>query len=204
MALSYALTTLQRQKDFMAISAADWDTILDRLIDSATDFIEEYCDRRFQETTHTNEVYDGTGNHRLLLSNYPVDSGESFTLQQRNSRNNENSWSTQSSEDFFVKYQQGIVEFAGRSFTDAPQHYRFTYTAGYEYDLVATFLSDVGAADLEYACWKLVSNTFNRRKSSGDIKAESIGDYSVTFSDEFRRDPEIIDILNRYMRPNPM
>lgn len=204
MALSYALTTLQRQKDFMGISAVDYDTVLDRLIDCATDFIEEYCDRRFQETTYTNELYDGTGNRRLLLENYPINSSSSFTLQIRGSTDNEDDWSTEDTSNYFIKYEQGIVEFANKIFVKVVQHYRATYTAGYDYDNAATFLSDVGAADLEFACWKLVTRYFTQRKSSGDIESESIGNYSVTFMREINEDPVIARILNKYLRPSLM
>lgn len=219
MPLSYALTTVARQKQFQGISNASYDTILDRLVDSATDWIEGYCDRRFKETTYTNEEYDGTGSAYLQLRNFPVDSASTFTLQNRDSMTNENNWSTIDTELYFVNYKSGIVKlvaaeaflFSGNTdfFIRAPLHYRVTYTAGYDYDLTTTFLSSTGIdpnnttkaySDLEYACWKLVTAAYNQRRSSGNVLSESIGDYSITFTKEAMMDDEVKEILQRYRR----
>jgi hypothetical protein len=43
----YSLTTRQRAKDRLGITSADFDTLLDRLISAATDFIESQTNRRF-------------------------------------------------------------------------------------------------------------------------------------------------------------
>jgi hypothetical protein len=209
MALSYALTTVTRQKEFLSITGTTYDTVLDRLIDSCTDWIESYCDRRFKQTTYTNELYRGRDAKILQLKNFPVNSSSTFTLERRDSTLNEGNYSAIGSELYVVDYTSGIVRLVGAqdigfstmdSFRNIPGYYRVTYTAGYNYDNAATFLSTTGAADLEYAVWKLVGAAFNQRKLSGNIESEKIGDYSVTYTKEATMDDEIQSILARHRR----
>jgi len=210
---SYALTSLARQKEFMGITSSDYDTILTSLINSTTDFIERYCDRRFISTVYTNEVYDGTGSSQLLLKQFPV---TTFTsLQKRDTTKNESSWTTLESEDYFVKLTEGIIIISSNiydgwtntvyytpNFSRYPQYYRATYTAGLAFDAVTgTYLEDVGAGDLEYAMWKLTTTAFNQRKGSDDVASERIGEYSVTYRKEVSMDTELQQILSFYRRP---
>ncbi len=75
--LPYALTTLSRVKkrlDF-ADAVTDWDTILTRMINSATDWVErETGGRRFAMTQYVNEVYSASAprQKRLTLRQGPV------------------------------------------------------------------------------------------------------------------------------------
>lgn len=198
--LSYALTTVARVKTFMGISVATYDTVLEYMVNSVTDFIENYCDRRFKETTYTNEEYDGNGTKKLLLKQYPVDTAGTLTLAQRDSIDNNSSWTTIDSEDYFVK-ANGLIEYANGFFHKYPLHYRMTYTAGYDYDNAASYLSDVGAGDLEWACWELVRNAFENRKTPDNVKSESLADYSITYMDITMTNGRIKEVLDKYKRP---
>ena len=210
-----ALTNLARTKIFLGITSTSYDTLLTTLINSATEFVERYCDRRFKQTTYTNEVYDGTGTDEMLLKNYPV---TTFTsLQERDNIENINSWTSLDSEDYFVKLNQGIIIYVGAIdinwqpydysqkgvFSKYPQHYRTTYIAGYNFDAKngTSFLEDINMGDLEYAVWKLIATFYNNRKGSNNIQSESIGEYSVTFRKEVAMDEEIKQILEQYRRP---
>lgn len=201
---AYVLTTRQRVKDFLGLSGSSNDSVIDRLINFATEFVENFCDRRFKQTAYTNEVYDGNGSDSLLLRNYPVVSGETFTLQQRDSLTNNDSWSTVDSELYFVKEDAGIVQFAkGGKFQKIPRHYRISYTAGFNFDNQGggDTLETVGLGDLEYAVWKLIGRAFNQRRGSTNIERESLGDYSVGFRKEAMESPEIAGILRKHKRP---
>lgn len=80
----YALTTIARVKDRLDIKVNDFDPILTRMINAATDFIERECgksglerypnDGHFVQKTYLNEVYSvrGTRQERLILRNAPV------------------------------------------------------------------------------------------------------------------------------------
>ena len=66
---AYALTTRDRVIDFLELknlSATD-NTVIDVFIETSTEFIENYCQRRFMKTAYTNEVYDGDGSEFIRL-----------------------------------------------------------------------------------------------------------------------------------------
>jgi hypothetical protein len=70
---SNSLTTLGTAKEHLNIPEADTtqDNILKRMINASSALIEEYIDRKILTRTYT-EYYDGRGNDRMLLSNWPV------------------------------------------------------------------------------------------------------------------------------------
>jgi len=180
-----ALTTVDRLKDFLEISSltATQEATMSSIIDMISDYIESYCGRTFQKTEYSNELCDGPFDERLVLNNYPVISGETFTFQNRNSSSNSDEWETIESTEYFIKHSEGEIFSTGRSkFILAVDRYRVTYTAGYDYDLVAAFPSDVGIGDLELAVWLLGGEIWNKRKGSMDVKGERLGDYSITYS----------------------
>lgn len=200
------LTTVARIKTFLGISGTTYDTILERLINMVSDFVEGYCDRTFRETANSNEIYDGTGTNKLLLKNYPVDDSATFTLEERAGDYRVSSWNAIDAELYHVLWNEGIVDFLGNRFREIPRHYRITYTSGYDFDNVTpgNTLESQGIGDLEYAVWKLVANAFRKRKHGTNVKSESIGDYSVSFRASTMTDQEIKDILDGYKRPHPM
>lgn len=198
---SYALTTRQRLKDFLGITANDDTTnnVLDRIIDTTTEFIENYIGFRVKETAYTNEEYDTEKGDVLLLKNHPVDSGQTFTLQRRNSSLNEDDWETIDTEFYHVDYDAGIIYgAAGWKFARTRRGYRVSYTAGFEYDNSSTFLSETTGGDLEWAAWQLGGIAFERRKGGGGIQSERIGDYSVTYAKSVLENEEIRSILDKY------
>lgn len=203
--VTYGLTTRQRLQDFLGISSptATQQTLLDRCIDSASDFVERYCRRRFKKTVYTQEVYDGTGTPNLILKNWPVDTTAAITLEERESTANSDNWGSIDSEDYFVHYTEGMVEFIGGfTFRKYPRAFRITYTAGYDFDTITAGkeLEAVGLGDLEYAVWKLAGTMYNRRKGDVNVESERLGDYAVTLRKQVMEDPEIQSILDKFIR----
>lgn len=194
------LSTVARLKTFLDIEGTAYDLVLSKILTSASEFIEHYCDRTFQQTVYSNEIYDGTGSRFLFLKNYPVSSEAPFKLEVRNIISG-NNWSEINSKNYLVQYDRGIIDYVFGEFYNLPSHYRVSYTAGFDFDNVETFLSDVGGADLEMACWKLCGKIFNRRKGNSDIQSESIGNYSVTFMRETMLDQQLKSILDSYKKP---
>lgn len=201
--VSYSLTTRQRLIDFLGLSSttATEDNVLDRLINVTTAYIENYTGRRIMQTAHTNEMHDGHRDERILLKNWPVDSSSSFTLQYRDSGENEDDWETIDSEDYYVKYLEGIIHRVGEAnWIKAIRKYRVSYTAGYNYDNTTTFLSDTAGGELEFVAWKLAATAWNNRQGDPRTASERIGDYSVTFFASIMEDPALKDMLDRYQR----
>lgn len=187
------LTTLAKVKEYLELDSSDttYDTLLSHLITAASDFIQSYCNRWFNEKSYSKEEYDGTGDSRLNLKQYPVSSSSSFTLEKNQAVDNSDNWTTYDGKDYWIHYDEGIVELYADIFTKAPRKYRVSYTAGY---------SSV-PVDLEWACWKIVSAIFNKRKAEG-ISQESLGDYSVHFMDIIQEDKTLKEVLNRYRNIN--
>lgn len=193
--LTSALTTVQRFKDFREINDNNEDTLIERLINATTAYVQRYCGRTFLLTTYTNQEYDGDGSRILRLRNYPVTTVTS--LERRGSAMNTNTWSTISDDFYFIQTENGLIK-ANFNFVRLVKAYRVTYSAGYDYDQAAKTLESIGLGDLEYAVWKLVSDAYNDRMQSGNVQSESIGDYSVTFSKTVSEDPEVKQILDSY------
>ncbi len=200
---SYALTTVQRAATFLGLgtitAGSTNDKLLERMIDSVTEYIENYIGYRVQQTTYTNEEYDTEKSQTLLLNNFPV---STFTrLQRRNSALNNNSWETIDSEFYHADLDAGMILGAGGwEFAQTRRGYRCTYTAGYDFDNAASFLQDTEAADLELAAWLLVSSVFNRGKGGVGIQSEAIGDYRVVYARSLMENEDIKAFLDKYKR----
>ena len=167
-----------------------------------TEFVQNYCDRTFVETAYSNQIHDGTGTNLLLLKQYPVSSTDTFKLEARDGNLNNDSWSEVNSELYHIQFERGTLDYLSNVFVEAPRKYRMTYTAGYDFDLVATFLETAGAGDLEYAIWRLATDAFRNRKQGTNVESETIGEYSVTFRKSTMVDQEVKDILANYRRPH--
>ena len=171
---SYSLTTLARVEAFADISdltPAQEDT-LTNLINAVTEYIENYTGRRFQLTSYT-EDYDGSGTDTMVLNNYPI-SGD-VTVQSRLSSD---TWGAVDNTTVFTDDESGIVY---TTFVRGRKNYRIAYSAGYDFDNSATFLSDTEAGDVEYVAWKLVAEAWDSRDSGKPVESERLGDYAVSF-----------------------
>jgi hypothetical protein len=179
-------------------------TLLENLINTATEFIENYTGRRFKKATYTQEEYDTERAETLNLRNYPVVSGTTLTLEKRTSPLNEDDWEVVNSEYYHIDYNNGMLEGAGgMRFSRTRRGYRVTYTAGYDFDNSSTFLSDTEAGDVELATWMLVSILWGKTSAGvvsggGEIKSERIGDYAVTYGSVVMANEDIKSILDKY------
>lgn len=182
--VSYALATLGNAKTFLGITNSDKDEVLEMLINQATDYLETKCGRRFASTTYTEQEYDGNGTVELKLQQFPVITFT--TLQKNRATDNSDDWETVDTDDYWVENETGIITKTSK-FYKGKFNYRATYTAGY-----ATI-----PYDLQYACLTIVSETLNRRSAMG-IKAESLGDHSITFESLYQSNAVLKDIVSNY------
>lgn len=207
--VSHSLTTDSRFFDYIGKTSpsATETTVAQSIINSITGFIESYTGRRIQETAYSNEEYSGPREEMLLLRNWPIISTETFTFQYRDSAQNIDSWQTMNTVNYHVDYDNGIVYLAGRDmFVLARFRYRVSYTAGYDYNNLTTFLGDTVAGDLELACWMLSSSIWFKRRGDPDKKSERLGDYAITFGEGLisglggDRSSLVQGILDKYRR----
>ena len=207
---SYALTTINRVKDLLGITVTTADPVFILLVNSATDFIQDYCNEFFMRQTYSNELYSIWGERQeyLMLNHGNVVSLNSF--QYRAGTPSNPNWT-----DFLLdQYELVEPDTKGICATGmiriyagfAPLLYtgtnaiRATYAAGF---LISW--PDFGdptkhnlPADLSSACDNLVIRYWKHRESSGK-KSESIKDSNVTWDDFL--DGFDKDVLARYTRP---
>ena len=198
--IAYALTTRERLIAFLELTnvTAGQNAVLDLCIESATEFVEKYCDRRFMKTTYAAELHSGNGSKTLLLDNHPVISTEDVALYERQTDLNVDSWSTISSSYYFVDYDSGLLEFINGSFRKGVKLWKVAYVAGYDFDNTLTYPTDVGLADLEYCVWKLAGTMFKKRRGVVGVRAEMMHSYQVTYTKEVMESEEVKAILDKY------
>jgi hypothetical protein len=211
---SYALTTPERICAYMNITAPTGAkmALLINMINSVTEFVENYLGRRLKKTAYTAEKYDTELAETLDLKQYPVDSSATFYLERRTSSQNVDEWEIVDSEYYHVDYTNGIIESAGGlRFSRTVQGYRVTYTAGYDFDNEFTFLSDTRVGEIELAVWMLLDYVWNNSAASesvgtgvggGGIQSERIGDYAITYAKATMFNEDIKSILDRYAGVN--
>lgn len=72
-----ALTTLETLKAYLQETGTNRDAIFERLINAASDVIEQYCGRKFKSATYTEKHYGERKN--VFVKNYPVSEIVSIT-----------------------------------------------------------------------------------------------------------------------------
>ncbi|RMD70289.1 MAG: hypothetical protein D6822_04380, partial [Cyanobacteria bacterium J149] len=137
---------------------------------------------------YTNEEYDGTGSNFIFLNQYPV---TAITSVERNDGTlSSPSWTTLTEGDDYEPYlTEGYIDFLTRLPETDRHRYRITYTAGYT----------TIPYDLELACLKLVSESYNKRKNDG-VSSERIGSWAITYTGVIENDPAFADTIARYKR----
>ncbi len=200
---AYALTTAQRAADFANLGTLSGSklTKMETFVDVVTDFVEGYLDYRPKKTTYTQEEYSTERGITINLKNFPIVTGETFTLDRRNSGLDFDDWSPVDGQYYHLDEEAGMIEAAGGlNFARTIKGYRVTYTAGYDYDNSSTYLSDTKGGGIELAVWLLLSSVWTRRSSGSDIKSESIGDYKVVFAGAMFENAEVKSLLDKYAR----
>ena len=191
----------------MSISVTDSDTLIQRLINGVTDFVEGECNRRFKEDTYTNEVYTIHGGKRefVFLKQAPV--SVLTTLEYRAGTPGNPNYTA------FIRDNYELLE-AGKSgiikiFGGVPRgidSIRATYTAGYKINFANA--GDAGdttpthtlPADLSDLCERLVVRWFKKRDQAGK-ESQAFEGGTITWKDLL--DSEDRDTIARYVRLAP-
>lgn len=203
--IDYALTTRNRVKDRMSITAAGFDTLFDRLVSGVTDFIESQCGRRFKETAYSGEVYSiyNDGQKHLLLKQFPVSVLSS--IQYAAGIPGNKVWTNYGASDYElvmdgkdgVTSESGLVRFYG-FLPKGTNTIKVAYTAGYKIDF-----SNAGNSthtlpfDISDLAERLIVRWFKRREAEGK-SSEGTGDARVDWAKELSA--EDLLTIDRYKR----
>jgi hypothetical protein len=149
-------------------------TMLENLLKSASDLIENYCDRSFDTGVYT-EVQDGVGLRWLYLPNTPISSVTSATITEE-----DESTSTVDPSGIIVDSSSGKIEIAPwsdsgyGSWPIGSQNITIVYGGGY-----ATIPEPIQEATVQVA-----ANLYGATSAKNmGMKSEKLGDYSYTRMD---------------------
>ncbi len=195
----YALTTRQRVKDRLTITAASFDVLIDRLVSAMTDYIESRTGRRFKQTTYAQEVYSiyGAKPSRIFLKQAPASALTSF--QYRTGLPSSPVWTDFPTGNYELEQDgaTGIIRVYGGLIGGINQ-VRATYTAGYLIDFPnAGQSTHTLPFDLSDLCERLTIKLFKRRESEGR-QSEAFEGGTIQWKDLIS--PEDQTIINRYTR----
>lgn len=195
--VTYALTTKARVKDRLGITVTGFDTLFDRLISAATDFIETSCSRRFLETIYSNEVYSLYGQPYVLLNQSPVTA--LTKLEYRAGTPASPNWTSFIADQYELleSGKSGIVRIYGNT-VEGNNVIRVSYTAGYKIDWAnAGNATHTLPFDLSDLCERLAVRWFKRRELGGK-SSEALQGGSINWKDGL--DAEDLQTINKYTR----
>ena len=186
-----ALTTLDTVKEVLGVHGSSQDAALTRYINTASEAIERYCDRRFQRATVVEKV-GFMGGQRLLLERTPLVSITSIVVDGVTL--DASAYSIQSAAQGTVYRESGWPWSA--DIVDAMSPYRLpgterqlatvTYVGGY------VLPNDAGTRslpyDLEQACVDTVVALYRQQGRDKSVQGEAVGGASVQYA---QRNPAI-------------
>lgn len=201
-----ALTTLATVRSELSLTSSADDTYLCRLIEGASDFIAQYCNRDFYKATVTEKV-KGFGAVRIVLSRTPIISIASISYL--GSTIDSDSYEIENASTGFL-YRSAGWNWTAQLWLNTTDDvavgseraaFSATYTGGY----VTPNQSGTRTLpyDLEDVCIQLVTQRYRRRGQDASVESESLGDYDVTYAgrNEDRLPASAKRVLDGYKRP---
>jgi hypothetical protein len=178
------LTTIENVKGYLSISSATDDALFDRLIDSASGYIQTWLNRSFAVATYT-DTFNGTGHSTYMVSNFPINTITSVIVDTVSIPL---ATSTLASGYSFAPRK---IVLRGYAFNTGLLNCSVTYTAGF-----ATVPPEIGQA-----CIEMVANRYREKDRIGliskGLSGESIAFSQKDFPDSTRT------ILNSYKKVIP-
>ncbi|MFA5080298.1 MAG: head-tail connector protein [Candidatus Paceibacterota bacterium] len=200
-AKSNSLTTIERVKAriVMKTSGTSFDTLLERLINSVSDFIEGATGRSFKEATYIEKYSIYKPRRFLMLNQFPV-SGLT-KIEYRAGSYSVPSWIEYLRDEYELEGEgkSGIVAILG-TMPVGINVIRATYTAGYKIDFTAPtdITKHTLPSDLTDLCERLVIKIFKKRESWGKSSEGAQGD-SVSWKDSLEEEDK--RTIARYKKP---
>jgi hypothetical protein len=190
------LTSKENVKSLLGESSTTYDTLLDALIEQASAWIENYCNRRFAFEEVADEIYDGNGQHYLYLNRRPVSVVSSVEYLTGSVTNP--TWQALDALYWKLDTRKDAIYFEGYN-ARGTMNYQISYEGGYLIDWENQTDPEKHnlPADLQMACEKLVTNYFNMRNSGGK-QSESLEGASVTWKDAMAKDKDTAELLSAY------
>lgn len=195
-----ALTNLARVKSILEIATgtAAFDTLLERYINQASDFVEGQCNRIFKQATYTDEKISNYAPNAsfIFLKQTPI-----VSITNLKYKIAVGSYQAYGSTEYEIEGdgKSGVVRMYG-GVSQGTNALTCTYLAGYLIDF--THPEDATKhtlpADLTGLVEALVVKAYKNRMAKGKSNESAAGD-NVSFKDTLDEDDKMI--LARYTRP---
>ena len=205
-----ALTLLSIIKEELEITITDNDSILERYINAASEFILKYVERDLIRKTYTDERYVGTDSTLLYLDNYPVESITSIFIDDYELDETDGDYEiTESDKEIGKLYRQAIWpatskiygDLTATAYNESERNITVTYIAGYctpKQDDESECTRNL-PYDIEEVCIGLVSRRYNIRCAGNQGQQNiKIGQFQTTWRSLL--DDEYIAVLEKYKR----
>jgi len=179
------LTTVENVKGYLGITSATDDPLLDRLVSSASGYIQSWLNRSFASTSYT-ETFDGTGFDTRMVSNYPITAVSSVVVNGVSIPLAPNSLASG------YAFAERKIVLRGYAFVSGTLNCTVTYTAGY-----ATVPPEIGQA-----CIEIVANRYREKDRIG-LVSKGLSGETITYSQKDFPD-SVRTVLNNYKKVVPI
>lgn len=164
-------TTLAALKAWIPVAGNADDDVLQRLITNISSWMENELSRNIYVTT-VDEIRNGTGTDRLMLTEFPTVAVTSLEINGTAVPLSA-AWNMPG----YVVSDFSIVLRGGLRFTRGVQNVHVVYTAGYADD------PDSVPLELQQSCLELCHLRYKERPFVG-VQSKSLGGETITFSDK--------------------
>lgn len=160
------LTTLAAAYGYLRLTAGSDDVALQLAITAVSQRIAAWCSRSFVPTDH-DELYDGTGNPRLILRNFPIISiatveVDGLAIAPRSVPHGSG----------YGSDRRRTLDVYGRTFPRGRHNVRVVYRAGF----------DPIPADLQFACLEWLKTGYLSQDRPADLIARRAADHEERYA----------------------
>jgi uncharacterized phiE125 gp8 family phage protein len=191
-----ALTTLASVQAHLGLSAGVDESLLETLINQASDIVEKHIGRAIKSATYT-QYYDGDGSEDLILRNWPLISVT--TLHVDTARSFPDGSLLTADTDYVVYKEDGRIsllteplrnQYGANVFPSSRKCIKVVYVAGY-----ATVPND-----LIWAANEMVAYLYDNRSAASAVASQSIGGFSESYNDAAGTDipAHVRKVVDRY------
>jgi len=195
-----ALITLANLKIYLKVSAADYDTELEMLINMVSPLMLAEIGHNPVYATYTSIKLDGTGRAGLDIPNFPI--VEATSLK-------ENGITLTEGTDFLVYKGSGYLKrisgtleggYSEAKWGKGCQNIEISYKAGYWVQSEESGVDEM-PKDIQLACAKQAGIEWKRAKAEDwDITAQTFPDGSISKNIQDLH-PQVLSICKKYQRP---
>jgi len=191
------LTTYATVKAELGLTDDTQQTYIERLINVASQKIENYCNRKFNLTTYTLERYTGDDTNKLALRNYPVAALTRVIIDDT-----EIVTST-----LILDAIAGLIDYKDSLFySDTLKSGIAEYPELYQKNIQVTYTAGFATIpyDLEEVCIKEVVSRYENKGTAKNLKSWSLGNVSKTYSEQTQNGTGLLqtskNILDNYYK----